>query len=145
MLAGVACRVTNSGEEKPAPTADQLEKARKPTFYRNGRALNEQINIDIFDAAVDGKVNLDDMDFWFSHTPDDMIDTGASEKLKPVPNSDFTVVNDDWGQVWLPGQTSADSQSAHIAGPCLIDLLRPPALVVDCRCDESHVIVLLTT
>lgn len=90
------CFVTNLGEEKPK----QEEQVRvTQRFFRNGVPLGDQVTDDMLQAVRDESINQEDMDYWFNEHPGDIEEERFLKPLEEIPNTDFTVRNEDWDSV----------------------------------------------
>lgn len=64
-----------------------------PRFYRNGRPLEEQVHIDVFDGAKDDVINEDDMNWWFSEGPDDLREEPEYEYAEEIDGGPVETIN----------------------------------------------------
>jgi hypothetical protein len=92
------CFVTNLGEEKPKH--EPLIRVTQ-RFMRDGEPLGNQVTDDMFEAVRDESINHDDMDYWFTEKPGDIEEERFLKPLEEIPNTDFTVRNEDWDSVCL--------------------------------------------
>ena len=60
-----------------------------------------QVTDDMFQAVRDETISQEDMDYWFTENQDDIIEERFLKPLEEIPNTDFTVRNEDWDSVRL--------------------------------------------
>ena len=74
-------RAANTSTSKPEEDKGEFMVPTPKRFYRNGKALEAEIQVDMLDAAKDDVINEKDMNWWFTESPDDIIE---DEQLEPA-------------------------------------------------------------
>lgn len=70
----------------------------------------------MFQAVRDETISQEDMDYWFTENQDDIIEERFLKPLEEIPNTDFTVRNEDWDSENIDTLRVGDVRTAEIIG-----------------------------